>query len=681
MALERLTASAPAVSIREGFIVTFPYIILINLIDILSEILRIQPWISFPKIAFLDPLTQILYALIPHIVIVAIAVSLARRYNVQQASTAIVALIGYWILSESIFPGTNPNSTGKFTFWNVWVLPSIIITFPLYLKLSRFRFFYLSESQTLGPIFQESINSFLPLLATIACLVVVKTIVNISYPLLAEILLPAATSIIDFLPYLLKILLYVVFVNFLWFFGVHGYNISANIFLNLQSHADANALINPQFLDLYVHIGGAGSTLSLITVMLLTAKDKRHKNIAKIAAPMGMLNVNEVILFGLPITFNLRLFVPFITLPIVTTLISYMVLTYEIVPSPNSTFYLHWMIPPIFNTYMATEGSLMAVGLQLLCFMLGILFYYPFFRTYESNIEDHKQIDGLLKKLEIDDKKNSHGSNNIFNTDSSIYALGYYPSYEELHHDAKLMHELEKGKFVLFYQPKMESRTGDIVGFEALLRHQDKNGSCHPPTFLPTIRRLGLHKILDRWVLHTACDQIEEWTKLGLRFQLSINISADFFTDDYLINMLKQRSTDFKSLSLLEIEIVEQEIISDFRKAAKVISELHKLGIMVSIDDFGTGYSTLSYIMELEADFIKIDRSFAKKCETARGKKIIKEIVDLAHQLNIKVVMEGIENDNHLRIAKQLQADVLQGYRIGKPMSAEKLETLIRCWS
>ena len=671
MFVERLATSAPAASIREGFIAAFPYLVLANVFELLLEFLTMFLDNSLVGIKWFDYAIRILFALVPHVVIAAMAMALARHYYAHRTSAVIVVLIAYWLFSDVAFQNLYYDNVNKYSFWTFWLLPSVVIAFPLFLKLCSLRWMYLPRTRSLSPLLQEGFNIILPLAATVGCLILLKIVFDSVQPVFVQFVEPAL-SIVHSWPYLLKLLLYVLLVHSMWFFGIHGYNVSLGLLTDLQTHAGANGLASPDFLELYVYVGGAGGTLSLVAVMLLCARGKRHRSLAKISAPLGVFNINETILFGLPIVFNPRLIIPFIVLPMLTTLLSYTALSGGLVPLSQDLTSISWLVPPLVNAYLLTEGSIAAIGLQLLCFLLGMLFYYPFYKSYESGRPRSDAVGDILSSLHVGNEYTRHGV--VVGEANAGYEIAYDDSNEESYYDGRLAEWLRKGKFVLFYQPKLEARTKKVTGFEALLRYQDESGHYHLPTFLPAVQRMGLNTALDRWVLSTACEQLKRWAQQGVRMKLSINVSTAFFSDVGLLNVIKSSAVDASTLQLLELEIVEQDTITNFEHASKVIDELRRWGVTISIDDFGTGYSSLSYIAELEIDAIKIDRSFTEKIMTSRGETVIREIINLAHQLGIEVVVEGVENERQHHIALQLGADVLQGYWIGGPMHASEVK-------
>jgi diguanylate cyclase (GGDEF)-like protein len=241
----------------------------------------------------------------------------------------------------------------------------------------------------------------------------------------------------------------------------------------------------------------------------------------------------------------------------------------------------------------------------------------------------------------------------------------------------ELRQAIENDELALEYQPKMDSRTEALVGVEALMRWRHKvYGEIPPDEFIPIAENTGLIKQLSTWAIRSALRQGTEWHKKGFRFNIAVNISARNLLDpdfpDVLTGLFAAQG--FPS-SLLMIEITETSIMSDPDYAMETINRLHKMGIQFSIDDFGTGYSSLSYLKRLPINEIKIDQSFVVDMLTNENDAVIvRATVELAHNLGLKVVAEGVENQETLDALRGLGCDILQGYYFSKSLSPDDFE-------
>jgi diguanylate cyclase (GGDEF)-like protein/PAS domain S-box-containing protein len=241
-----------------------------------------------------------------------------------------------------------------------------------------------------------------------------------------------------------------------------------------------------------------------------------------------------------------------------------------------------------------------------------------------------------------------------------------------------LQHALERGQFRLHYQPRIDLKTGGVVGVEALLRWEHPElGDIPPVRFIPIAEAKGLIKTIGLWVLQEACRQTKILIdKFDCELSLSVNLSAHQLDPV----KLPQQVSEVLSYSgfpphLLELELTESAIIQDMGASVAVFNQLKEMGIALSIDDFGVGYSSLSYLQHFPIDTLKLDRSFIDQQNNARdGAKFIKALVDLSHTLDMSVVAEGIESEETSRFLQDMACDEGQGYYFSKPLPAEDLE-------
>ncbi|HET7362655.1 MAG TPA: EAL domain-containing protein [Burkholderiales bacterium] len=259
----------------------------------------------------------------------------------------------------------------------------------------------------------------------------------------------------------------------------------------------------------------------------------------------------------------------------------------------------------------------------------------------------------------------------------------YEPRTHELREDqlsllSELRRALEGNELRLFFQPKVSLGRGDITGVEALVRwvHPTK-GMIPPDRFIPFAEQTGFIRSITTWVIDAAARHAAQWRDAGRPLKVSLNISVHDLLNPQLVDLLlgALERHDLPA-PLLCLEITESGVMQDAARAIDLLRRLHALGVGCAIDDFGTGYSSLAYIKQLRVDELKIDRSFIRNLVSdAKDRAIVLSTIDLAHNLNLGVVAEGVEDQASADLLRELGCDEMQGYLIAKPLEPAALDT------
>lgn len=258
----------------------------------------------------------------------------------------------------------------------------------------------------------------------------------------------------------------------------------------------------------------------------------------------------------------------------------------------------------------------------------------------------------------------------------------YTPSMNEVFSRHMLLEKglreaLKNNELELYYQPKIHIITGQVVGFEALIRwNHPYLGLVSPAEFIPLAEETGLIIPIGKWVLRSACLQARNWQQQGHSFvKMAVNLSVVQFQDEGLISeIIRVLAETGLAHDSLELEITEGISIDDNQSFLAKLIELKALGIRISIDDFGKGYSSLSYLQKLPIDTLKIDKSFIQGMTSEKGIDLVEAILTIGHQLNLTIVAEGVEEPSQLELLRRLGCDELQGYLFSKPIPAEEVE-------
>ena len=248
----------------------------------------------------------------------------------------------------------------------------------------------------------------------------------------------------------------------------------------------------------------------------------------------------------------------------------------------------------------------------------------------------------------------------------------------------RITEALEHDEFTLFYQPKVNMRTGAVIGAEALIRWQHPERGLLPPSeFLPLIEGSDLAIRVGDWVIDTALTQLSAWNNQGLDFAVSINVAANHLQQVDFLSRLQDKLAAHPDIPAgrLELEVVESAALEGVAQISRLIDGCQALGVLFSLDDFGTGYSSLTYLRRLPASVLKIDQSFIRDMLWDMGDlAIVEGVIGLAAAFRRTVIAEGVETPEHGELLLRLGCDLAQGYGIARPMRADDLPAWIAGW-
>jgi diguanylate cyclase (GGDEF)-like protein/PAS domain S-box-containing protein len=320
--------------------------------------------------------------------------------------------------------------------------------------------------------------------------------------------------------------------------------------------------------------------------------------------------------------------------------------------------------------------------------VLGIVSEPFFLDEYEQYIsasigiavypEDGRDDQTLIKNADIAMyRAKERGRNGLYFYNPTLEA----PIHMRLSQEKLLRRALEYDQFVVYYQPQLDLRTGEVVSVEALVRwNHPKSGLIEPTHFIPSAEMSGLIVPLGDWVLETAARQVRTWDRTLVPLRLAVNLSGrQFHQRDLRQRVVAALERAELDPARLEIEITESVAMSDAAQTVGIVRDLSALGIRIAVDDFGTGYSSLAYLRRFAIDVLKIDGSFLIGVgHESFDETIVKTVIAMAHSLDLEVVAEGVETMNQLAFLTEHGCEFVQGYAIAPPLPAEEFEEFLR---
>jgi diguanylate cyclase (GGDEF)-like protein/PAS domain S-box-containing protein len=331
-------------------------------------------------------------------------------------------------------------------------------------------------------------------------------------------------------------------------------------------------------------------------------------------------------------------------------------------------------VPMLSRLLNAASQMVVVGGLSLkVSASLGVTFANP---TEETDADLLlRQADQAMYQAKLAGKNRYH----VFDAEMDRNVRGHHESLDHIRQ------ALAQREFVLYYQPKVNMRTGQVIGAEALIRWQHPvRGLLPPALFLPVIEDHQLAVEVGEWVVETAILQLKEWKALGLNLPVSVNIGARQLQEGLFVEKLRailERHADIDP-QMLELEILETSALEDVARVSAVIETCRGLGIKFALDDFGTGYSSLTYLKRLPVAMLKIDQSFVRDMlDDPDDLAILEGVIGLAVAFRRFVIAEGVETIEHGSMLLQLGCDRAQGYGVARPMPAADFPQWVRNWT
>ena len=639
-------------ALQEAFIALMPFVVLIaafRLIDFSLVYSGLE--IPFLSLDMLAAIARMLDIALPVMLAISVSFHLSVLFRIDRVTGAGLALAVFFF---DTYGNAQVNDAAaeviSLASVNSVVAPLVcLLLLRLTSRLPVPRVTYGALSYNLANAVNMLIPTVLAFLATAILMRMLHMAGDATYALLAPLFLD--------LGHQASLALFLIGSQLIWFFGLHGTNIA---YLAVDPSFGATAVTNGMtrdiFMTSFVNLGGSGGILCLALAVLLFARNPHMRTVALIGLPFTLFNISEVLVFGLPLVFNLRLLLPFVFVPVVFQVVATAVISLTGLIAFSGE--VPWIMPMFLNVYLQT-GEVWTVLLQAGLVALGTLLYAPFVIRYAQSRGTVSDGQLLIEGADFDDRmRHQHGravqdvqSMLLRNSEATRQAVDF----------------VRENQLAVHYQPKIDGRTGRCIGFEALLRVWVQDSHYVGPYFLETLENAGFAQLIDRWVCRQVLQDLPRIQAADPATLLGVNLHPDTIADCKTVNWLIET---FAGTPVC-FEIIERGLRSD--PAIPVnIQRLAASGLSIAIDDFGAGHSNLNLLAGLPVDTIKFDRTLLLNAAENRGRIVYGRLTSLCHDLGYRVMAEGVETLAQLRIVRDCGVDAIQGWYYARAMPLEE---------
>lgn len=579
------------------------------------------------------------------------------------------SILAFFIMAGAYLPGFGTDSMGPKSMF-LAILTGLGAS-ALYLALHRFfrvrrRYIF---SSGIDREFTRMLSTLLPIALTALCFAVVNALVMRFFHVdsFRELLSHGFNALFARIEAgFFQGLFFVLLSSLLWFFGIHGSDtlegaMQTYFAPGLAANQDAIAsggvpetVLTKEFFDCFVLMGGCGATICLLIAILLFSRNRARRGLGLAAAFPMLFNINELMVFGLPIIFNPTMLIPFLAVPVVCYSIAYVAVSSGLVPMIAHE--VAWTTPVLLGGFRAT-GSLRGSLLQLCNVAAGTLIYLPFVRILDRQSEEsvRRNYAAFVDYF----KKNEQSLTGIRLTDLH----NVYGDFAK-NLCADLRHGLEQG-LALAYQPQYHY-DGRCTGAEVLLRWRHSvHGILYPPLVVKLAEEGGFLATLEEtMVLRVLSERPAALERFGSGVKISFNITGTTVATPRFLQFMRQQNakTPFRGKNLC-LEVTEQTAISFNEKTLAALRSMRDMGLLLAIDDFSMGQTSLHYLKDSMFDIIKLDGSLVKGLATHQNyREIISSITGLAASLNLTVLAEFVETEEQRETLHSIGCDYYQGY-------------------
>ena len=678
-------------AMRRGLLLCIPFLILGSFCIVITSfpIPAYQEWIREAAGGWIYQAVMWIYnatmGSVTLFVILAVSYSFGSKADREE--------LGFYMLtsvtSYVVFATEDISAVSFSIFDSTWLFTGIIVTL---ISCQLFhRFYSISQKNAMKKYqtgvdmdFRNTVLVIIPVICVILIFVVIKLIFaqgaginiqNIGSYLMMHLFGVIGTGVFG-------AVVFVFLIHILWFFGIHGSNMLSMVSEQLFEHGmienmaavanggQATHIFTKTFFDVFVLMGGSGATLCLLLAMLLRKK-KKDKTLFKVSIVPALFNINEIVLFGLPVVFNPIMLIPFIVVPLALMGISALAVFTGLVPIPSVQ--VSWTTPVIFSGYLCT-GSIAGSILQIILLAVGAAIYMPFIKISEVYYEKMLRANITSLKNEMQACEEKGECINLRTGPRSKRDI-----VKMLTKDLRVA--IAKDEIMLYYQPQVMN-DNSLYGVEALLRwNHPVAGYIYPPLVIELARQDNVLDELGLILIEKAAGDLERLAaEVKKPIHMAVNISPVQFESDLFCGRVKAilNKYDFKDCKMC-FEVTEQLALSTTDLVSERIEELIKMGIPFHMDDFGMGHSSMKYLQNNEFEAVKLDGSLVRDMlDNTRSQEIISGIQQMALPLNYELIAEYVETIKQKDVLEGLGCNIYQGALYGMAVPINELEHFLQ---
>lgn len=640
---QRLTSNLYILSAREAFIALIPYLILTSSLTLITTLVST---FSETENSFIDLMlktNQGIYSLFPLLTLMSLSYYLAKNLNLARMACLILSIVSFIsIESQMLLTEFELQRSGQFAFHPT----SIILPFVISMMMK-----WLKDHNPINIITSRSISSHLRhhinLIVPYAIIFIIVTFASYFFlPAIKSLAVPVLDALTHSSNYI-QASIRILAVHTLWFLGIHGDN-TYSLLVDSVFLGDTLApnMVIGDLINFFVLTGGSGSGWSLIIAILIFSKDDHSRHIAKISTPYAIFNINELLIFGLPIVFNPYLIIPFIFVPLLTFTCSILAASIGIIEFQAHS--LSWITPPIINTYIASNGDLSTVIFQILMIALGALIYTPFIKISHLYNDDRELAETLASKLSLEEIIEKTPEENT----------QQLPNNLKKNNINNIIEEILTGDLQLKYQPEIHHNNQVINNLSAHLQLRRSDGKVIELDFLHDLHRDNVSNVIYTWMLNRIKDDIDEWAIRGFQPQIHIPLESNILRQNSIIDrVIQDHKSEGKHLCItLHNHANDTSILNNTN-----LARLRENAFDITLADFARGRIDINALLHTEIDTIEMSQSFFNSANKRHESELFSQICQLCQSMGFKIKISGINTPDDAKRAESYAVDIYQG--------------------